>query len=756
MICRGVSAFLVAFIAGTSAAVASSTAAWEMNTFQDFMRGRFTGLSLSRDGRISLAPRLDVLFSSDQPSIWAVAQASDRTLYVGTGHRGRLYRVEPNGASSLLWTAQQPEIFAVATGPDGAVYAGTSPDGKVYRISNGTAAEYFAPGARYIWALSFGSDGALYVATGDQGKIFRVTAAGAGELYYDTGQNHVTCLLAEPNGHLLAGTEPNGILYRISAKDKAFVLYDANLPEIRAVDIAPDGAIYAAALGGSIAQKTSGTSSGVQTSSGTAPVTAPTTTITVTDEAQAGMDIKPKPPDGSKQQGAATTLTPGATVYTATPDAYAGLEKSALYKINPDNTVETLWTSREENIYDVLAASAYVLFSTDAQGRIYRLNPDRRVTLVIQTNEAETTRLIAAGDALLAATGSMGKVYRIGGGLAASGTYESPVHDAGAVARWGQLTWKGERAGNAGLVFRTRSGNSARPDRTWSDWSEPATNPSNASVSSPNARFVQWRAEMIADGAVTPSLSGVTLSYLPQNNPPVIRSLNVATQLAALAGAGKTAAQQPASASYSITVTDTGELAPSSSSGTPTQTVSRGVSQQIQISWHADDPDGDRLVYALYFRGEEESQWKLLRSNFSETSLVLEGDVFADGKYLFRLVTSDKPSNAAAAAREADLTSAPVLFDNTPPAVTSGPPRRNGGTVELDVEAVDSSSGLRRAEYSLDATAWIPLEAIDGVVDGRQERFRLRLENLPPGEHLIVIRAFDSSNNAGLTKVIVP
>ena len=750
MILRGVLALIVT----VSHVMASSTAAWEMSTFQDFMRGRFTGLSLSRDGRISLAPKLSALFSSDQPSIWSVVRAGDGSLYVGTGHRGRLYRVNADGSSSVLWTAQQPEIFAVTVGPDGSIYAGTSPDGKIYRIRNGSATEYFTPGARYIWALAFGSDGALYAATGDEGKIFRITGAGNGGIYYETGQSHVTCLLAEPGGRLLAGTEPNGILYRISAKDKAFVLYDANLPEIRAVDIAPDGAIYAAALGGSIAEKTSGANSGAQTSSTTPAVTAPTTTITVTDEAQAGIDIKPKPPDGSKAS-VTSTVTPGATVYTATPEVYAGVEKSALYKINPDNTVETLWSSREENIYDVLVTPGAVLFSTDDQGRIYRMTQDRRVTLVVQTNEAETTRLIAAGDSLLAATGSMGKVYQIGGGLAQTGSYESPVHDAGAVSRWGQLTWRGDRKGNARLAFRTRSGNSARPDRTWSDWSEPLTDPKNATINSPNARFVQWRADLASDGDVTPLLSGVTVSYLPQNNPPVIRSLNVATQLAASTATAKST-QQPASSTYSVTVTDTGEAGASSLTGTPTQTVSRGVSQQIQISWHADDPDGDRLVHALYFRGEEESQWKLLRGNFLESSLVLEGDVFADGKYLFRLVSSDKPSNAAGTARETDLTSAPVLFDNTPPTVRAGAPQRAGGSVELEVEASDSASGLRRAEYSLDATAWIPLEATDGVVDGQQEKFRLRLENLSPGEHLIVIRAFDSSNNAGLTKVVVP
>jgi hypothetical protein len=112
-------------------------------------------------------------------------------------------------------------------------------------------------------------------------------------------------------------------------------------------------------------------------------------------------------------------------------------------------------------------------------------------------------------------------------------------------------------------------------------------------------------------------------------------------------------------------------------------------------------------------------------------------------------------SNAAGAAREAELISAPVLFDNTPPAVTAAAPRRNGTAVEVNVEARDKVSALRRAEYSLDAAAWVPIDPVDGVLDGLQEQFRLRVENLAVGEHLIVIRVFDSANNVGLTKVIV-
>src|SRR5260221_13229607 len=124
--------------------LAATTATWEMNGYQDFLRGRLNGLSLTRDGRLVLGPKLDTVFASDQPEIWSVPQGSDGSLYLGTGHRGRLYKVDPSGKSALPWTADQPEIFAVAVDPKGVVYAGTSPDGKVYRIENGKATEDFA------------------------------------------------------------------------------------------------------------------------------------------------------------------------------------------------------------------------------------------------------------------------------------------------------------------------------------------------------------------------------------------------------------------------------------------------------------------------------------------------------------------------------------------------------------------------------------------------------------------------------------
>jgi hypothetical protein len=76
-----------------------------------------------------------------------------------------------------------------------------------------------------------------------------------------------------------------------------------------------------------------------------------------------------------------------------------------------------------------------------------------------------------------------------------------------------------------------------------------------------------------------------------------------------------------------------------------------------------------------------------------------------------------------------------------------------GATIEF--EAVDAASPLRRCEYSLNAAGWIPVEAADGVIDSLRERFVLELRNLPPGEHLVVVRAIDSAGNAGLARVVL-
>jgi hypothetical protein len=138
-----------------------------------------------------------------------------------------------------------------------------------------------------------------------------------------------------------------------------------------------------------------------------------------------------------------------------------------------------------------------------------------------------------------------------------------------------------------------------------------------------------------------------------------------------------------------------------------------------------------------------------------ENALLLDADTLADGRYFFKVVASDSPSNAAPYARETELVSGPVLIDSTPPVVTLGQPRRGPDSLDISVDAVDKTSSLRRCEFSLDAGNWQPIEAADGITDSPREQFLLHIDKLRPGEHLLVFRVYDSANNVGLARVVV-
>lgn len=729
--------------------LAGGSASWESHTFPDFVRGRFTGISLTRDGRLTLAPRLDPVFASGEAGVWSVAAATDGTLYLGTGHRGRLYRIAANGQASPIWTSPQPEIFALAAGARGEVYAGTSPDGRVWKIAGNQVTEFYNPKAKYIWSLAFAPDGSLYVATGDNGRIHRVAPDGKGEVWYETGQSHVTSLVVDARGRLVAGTEPNGIIYRVEGKDKAFVLYDSPLPEIRSLVAMPDGSIYAAALGGSVTQKQAQSATDA---AGRESIPTVTTSITVTAEAaaQKGLEVKPKP-DASKPQTPAFTEAPPPSSPVID---MSGVEKSAIYRIESDNMVETLWSSKEENVFDIAISGEDITFSTDQQGRIYRLTKELKSVLLVETREGETTRLLQQREALLAATSNLGKLFRLRQSLSDRGVYESPVHDAGNAARWGRIEWRAEK-GSGSLAFSTRSGNSERPDKTWSDWSPANSDSTSTQVPSPNARYLQWQVELRGGGAVPPVLDSVTVTYQPRNGRPTVRSVQAYPQW--VGDPSKAAAQtQSTGAAYSITVTDTGQAtAAATSAGTPTQAMARSGRPQIYLSWMADDPEGDPLVYSVHFRAEDEREWKLLKDNLAENALAQDAEIFADGRYLFRVTASDRNANAAPSARESELVSQPVLIDLTPPRVTLAAPRRDAQSVTISANAQDAASPLRRAEYSINAGPWRMVEAADGITDSRAESYEIRIAPVPRGETTVVVRVLDSAGNPGLARVVL-
>ena len=70
---------------------------WSTDSFAEFSKGTLKGLSLSADGQLLLAPKFDSVFDSDQALIWSAVVDSKKNVFVGTGHDGKVFKIDASG-----------------------------------------------------------------------------------------------------------------------------------------------------------------------------------------------------------------------------------------------------------------------------------------------------------------------------------------------------------------------------------------------------------------------------------------------------------------------------------------------------------------------------------------------------------------------------------------------------------------------------------------------------------------------------------
>jgi len=720
---------------------AVDTAFWQVGTYEEFLQGTLRDVSLTKEGRLRLAPETKVVFNPEETLALSLTIDKNRNIFIGTGHQGKVFKVDPGGKGSLVFTAREPEIFALAAAPDGTLYVGSSPEGKIYRIgTDGKSSIFYDPKTKYIWALAFDAKGNLYAGTGDQGKIHKIDPSGKGEVFFDSKQTHIMCLTFDRDGNLLAGSVPNGLIYRINAQAKGFVLYQANYPEIHDLALDSEGRIYAAALGGAGGKATPDLFPGAGPP---APIPGGVTTVTVT----AGTETPGKESKEAQAPGQAPSAVNAGRLAPQTspfPPTQIPQGRGSVILIRPDQTVETLWSSNSESVFGLAVRGNNVLFSTDSNGRIFELastKDGQRLTLLAQTRETLASRLLLEGSDFYVATSNIAKLFRVAGTLGKEGTYESPAKDTKFVSKWGHIAWRADLPPGVSLEFYTRSGNSERPDQTWSDWAGPYRSPEGSPIQSPPARFLQWKAVFRSSSEKSPDLHEVTISYLNQNLPPQVRSLNVST-------AGERTAPTASSSSTSGGTLSVTATAASGSSGS-------GSGKTTGLSWQADDPNGDQLIYSVYVQAADEQEWHLLKDKLRQTNYSIEANTLADGKYVARVVATDEESNPAENSRSGELISAPFWIDGTPPMVSVGRTEVNANGVQVQFQVQDTTSPLRHAETLLDGKEWRDVVSDDGIVDSKQETFTVRLGKLEPGEHILALRAFDSAGNVGIGKAVV-
>lgn len=171
------------------------------------------------------------------------------------------------------------------------------------------------------------------------------------------------------------------------------------------------------------------------------------------------------------------------------------------------------------------------------------------------------------------------------------------------------------------------------------------------------------------------------------------------------------------------------------------------------VVWSARDDNGDDLLYSIYYRGEGEQNWRLLKDKLTEKYYSWDTATMPDGAYYLKIVASDSPSNPPDQTLTGERESDRFEIANTPPQIQSLRADSGSAPVTILFEASSSSGTIAHAQYSVDAGAWQVVFPVGLLSDAPKESYEIHLSGLAPGEHTIAVQIADAFENTAAAKV---
>ena len=716
---------------------------WRQDTMGEFAAGTLKNVAVTSLGDVRLSPSLQKVADTPESYIWSILPDGKGNVYLGTGDGGVIYKMDAAGKAAPFFQTKELEVTSLALDASGVLYAGTAPHGIVFKIGpDGVGAKAFTAQEKYVTGLSYDkSRNQVYVATGGgTGRIYalqgerveestlgpyiggprRVRILGTVNLFTKSGvrvpppgstylspplftspEANILSVTTDKNGNVYAGSAPNGIVYKITPDGKSSVLYDVPEPNVSALATDSQGNVYAG-----------------------------TSTI--------------------------------GTVYRIAPD---GTAKRLLGRSSPG--IQSLKTDAGDAVYAVSGST------------VYKINPDDSVQSYVADSDEQflSLALDTASNTVYAGTGTVGSVYKIGatGAGVLQGVFQSTVHDTGGRSRWGTIAWSADTPAGAGVTLQTRSGDVERPDDSWSAWSASYTNARGQTVASPPARYLQYQALLSGDAAGTaPKLRDVSVYYLPHNHAPVVGIVKPAggdavSKSALLQWTGTDPDKDTLvyDAAYSA---DGGKTwRPITKRATPDgskpKSATAGLAaSQANLDKQTNIPPAIRAKIMAQMKeaaakeaagATTDARATAGATGLKDTSFSWDTSEVPDGTYQVRVTASDRPSNPTGALT-AKAVSTPFLIANAAPTMTVGTPVVTvDKTVTLHGTVRTGLAFVKAVQGKVDGGDAVAASADDGLFDSSSEPFTLSLPALSSGKHTVEVQALDQAGNSATKTVSV-
>lgn len=657
---------------------ATPTATFEIGTYKDLKEGTPKGTLISSRGEVipSGFDAQKIKINDSALMYWSSARAKDGTLYIGSGQPGKIYalskqRIRPVADLNCVL------VSALTIGANGNLIAATMPDARVIEVNprSGKWKELGRVDSKYIWALLYDrSKKGIYAAAGSPGKIYMFSAgAKKAETYFEADDSHLLALAMDKKGRLLSGGSDSAILYRLSGKNKYEALHDFDATELKKIVVEKNGSIVVAV------NKFRRKSAGVPR-----------------------YDRDGTHASGTKIQFKTKKSKKKATFRASELRMGAQTGKGAIFRVSDKGSAVQLHSIKNGYFTDLSIDSAKNLWASDgAKGRVFMIDRQGGVTKAFDVDERQSLIVDMNAKTKYFATGDGGAIYQIVK-TKSKPRYLSDVLDAKNIATWGNLNFYA----TAKLVFESRTGNTAKVDKSWSAWKAAAVmGTQTVKIKSRPARYIQLRATWKqAKGA----LRSMKLFYRADNIPAKIKSLKVERKL-------------------------------------------KKGERIVELSWKIDNPDKDKIVYKIFIRDELGKRWQRIDDEeLTKTKFEWKVSGYADGIYRIKVVASDEEANGKARAMNAEKMTLPIVVDNRPPKA-----------LNLNIKkgfvrgiAKDSYSEIKAIYYAVDAGEWHFVDSVDGIFDSLAEGFQFQLPKVRrKGLHHINIKVVDAADNEGITRL---
>lgn len=703
-------------------AMAAGPAFWDSPQDVPFTDGELAGAGLSARGSLVPGFVAETVLADSSLVLWT-AVADDRgDVWVGSGHDGRVWRWDGDEVS-LAAQLDVEEVFSLAVRGDG-VLAGCGPGGQLYQVGRDGTVELVAavPGG-YAWDLERGPGGVVDIASGNSAAVHRLTADGELTLITTLPCNNALDLVRMDDGTLLVAAQAPGRVFHVKPDDRQWALLLAlEQDEVRQVLRGPDGWYalgYQAESGGGRGE---GNGFGRDDDAMSMPFD-----IMVT----ASADVQPV--------------------------------RSVLYRLDGVSPAR-VWSS--EHVVGAVTWSidhgwlAAGEREDDDASRLYALEPPnvRRPVAGWDGGDVIELALLGGGNGpnrLLAAQANPGRLTV----LAAAGDDEAfalgPPLDGRHVTRWGRLTWHGT-ADRQEPRFSVRAGMSPQPDASWGEWIDLGRGRDLDLADVPATRALQWRVRLPQGSRV----DGVTVSGFEPNLPPAIASFTLEAAGPMVMGGlipspDNITQRLPSGLKVEYNLTSRGD-----------QRAPRDRADALRplrtFTFHAIDPNEDRLTYTLSYRALGEQTWRPLNGPVRDQVFTWDTSRLGDGHYEVQLVVDDALDNPGGQRLTAVRSLGPVRVDNTPPELDDWTLEHRHDGFALGLQARDGQELLAGAQVILPDGSVRRLDPVDGICDSAGESFVRDVEfpatgeAAPPRPWAVKVQVWDLQGNVAEAAGVLP